>query len=1303
MPSSLRRRLRLARRGLWYVTAVTLVLAALGAAVVSQLLPLAERNPDRIAAWLSARAGRTVSFDALQTEWTRRGPLLRLDGLRVGDGADAIPIGEAEILVAQYAGLLPGRSFTELRIRNLSLVLERGDDGTWRVRGLPGQQQTGDPLGALEGLGELQVIDAKLGIHAPQLRIDATVPDIDLRLRVDGDRVRAGARARIRADVAPVALAFTFDRASGDGRLYAAARDADLSAWAPLLRGLGARIDRGTGDAEAWATLRARRVADVTYRTALKDLRLRGAHFDEAPGEAHDEHDHAVRGIADTPRMAPPAVEFARLEGVGRWRVRPGGWQFDAPRLRVEVAGDARAQVLDGVTVAGGQRYGLLADRVDAAPLFALVALSDRLDPGLRRWIADARPGGVAEQVVLTGERGGRVRFAARLSDLHVMSVGTAPGLGGLAGTLEGDGDGLVFTFDERARPRVDWPKGFGVPHDIRLRGRLIAWRDGPGWHIDTPALRIDGVGYGADLRGGLWFQGDGTRPWLDLAADVDDAKAPTAKKFWPKHAMSPALVEWLDRALIAGDVIGGRGVVAGDLDDWPFAQREGAPPTGVFDARATLRGMQVKFHPDWPATRTMDADIAFVRDGFEVTGSAGLADVPIKAFTAGVAHYARAELTIDADADADAAALLALMRQSPLAKQHGATLRTLAAGGPATVDFGLRLPMWQHGAPAQVQGTVALRGARLAETEWNVAFANVRGTGRFDQDGFDAEGLRALYDRQEGALSLRAGPTHVRDARNGFEAELDASMTSDDLIARTGERMAWLKPHMRGRSRWTAAITIPAGAATPTRLTALQLRSDLVGTALDLPAPMDKPAGTALPTRVDIALPLGKGEISVALGQRVALRVRDGEGQTGIRAAFGTDRIAEAPPASGLVLTGSTPVLDALPWITLLRGDGKGGGLPLRRIDVRTDRLLLLGSAFEDTSLRVLPATAGNLAVQLDGPALAGSLLVPDGEGGAIAGRLQRLYWRSAKAPVRNGLPAPPLAATGAEAAAADDDINPANVPAIQLRIDDLRVAGAALGDTVLGTRPTAVGMEILRLQTRAPKRRLDLTGSWTGRGAAARTRLDATIGSEDFGQLLTELGLGGRIEDGKGTVRFAAGWSGSPMGFSLASLDGELAVDVRDGQLVEVEPGAGRVLGLFSLAQLPRRLLLDFGDFFDKGFAFNTLAGKVRFADGSARSDEIGINGPSATITIRGAANLRAQTFDQTIEVVPKTGNLLTAVGAIAGGPVGAAVGAVANAVLQKPIGQMSAKHYRVTGPWREPKVEVIEAPATPRRGGR
>src|SRR5688500_13636841 len=180
--TSLRRHLRTLRRTLFSVLALGLIAMALVAGVTSQLLPLAERHPDRIAAWLSERADRPVAFDRVETEWTRRGPLLRLDGLRIGAGRDAFEIGDAELLVSQYAGLLPGRSFTELRLRGLDLTLERADDGRWRVHGLPGQQQAGgDALSALERLGELQVIGGRLAVRAPSLGIDAVLPRVGVR------------------------------------------------------------------------------------------------------------------------------------------------------------------------------------------------------------------------------------------------------------------------------------------------------------------------------------------------------------------------------------------------------------------------------------------------------------------------------------------------------------------------------------------------------------------------------------------------------------------------------------------------------------------------------------------------------------------------------------------------------------------------------------------------------------------------------------------------------------------------------------------------------------------------------------------------------------------------------------------------------------------------------------------------------------------------------------------------------------------------------------------------------------------
>jgi uncharacterized protein YhdP len=293
----------------------------------------------------------------------------------------------------------------------------------------------------------------------------------------------------------------------------------------------------------------------------------------------------------------------------------------------------------------------------------------------------------------------------------------------------------------------------------------------------------------------------------------------------------------------------------------------------------------------------------------------------------------------------------------------------------------------------------------------------------------------------------------------------------------------------------------------------------------------------------------------------------------------------------------------------------------------------------------------------------------------------LQRLWGRG-------GFAAPP--ANGE--ANPNDDIDPGKVPPLNLVIDDLRIGDAKFGSASVRTQQAPGTLKLVQFQSRTTKQELDASGEWQGRGAASRSRVDMQLDSGDFGAFLEGFGFGGQLARGEGQARLQATWPGTPMGMKVATLEGNLHIDARDGQLTEVEPGAGRVLGLLSIARLPQRLTLDFHDFFSKGFAFNTLKGDIALGNGQARSDNLRIDGPAAEIRIRGVADMRGETYDQTVDVFPKAGNLLTAVGAIAGGPVGAAIGAAANMVLKKPLGQLAARTYHVSGPWKQPKVDVV-----------
>lgn len=1260
-----RHRLRLLRRGAWYALALALVVVALLATVASQMLPMLQQRPQQVADWLSTRAHRKVAFDHLDTAWTRRGPLLRLRNLRVGDGPVPLAIGDAELLVSPYAGLLPGRSLTELRLRGLDLTLQRQANGQWHVRGLPGQANGGDPLDDLAHLGELQLAQARLRVLAPELGVDVRVPRIDVRLQVDGARVRAGAKAWLDAGAAPFEVAADLDRRQGNGLLYAGTGHADLSQLAGKLQFAGASLLAGQGKAQAWARLHARRVVALRAVADLEGVRLLAAAAPDQPA-------------------VPRALGTLSLDAA--WAGSVQDWRARATRLRF---GDGvQPQVLDGLTVAGGRHPGLWARQVQAAPLLQLASMGNVLPAGTRRWLQAAAPDALLQDVVVQGERGGALRARARISGFRFDPVGHAPGMRGVGGWLQADQDGLRLRFDNRAQVVFDWPAGFGVPHAFTLDGEVVVWRAGTGWTVQTPGLAIAGGPLQVHARGGIGFQNDGTHPHLDIAADIGDAPMAMAHGFWIHHLMPKATVAWLDAALQAGTLRNIHAVVAGDLDDWPFRNEPGMAGAGVFRADARIDNGTVKFQPEWPAAERMHADVSFVADGFTVNGSAQLAGVPVTRLQAGIARFGQAELDVDAAAAGDAASFLVMLRKSPLHKEYASTLDALRAGGLAQATFKMALPLHHdQPLPPVIDGTVALAGVRLRETRWNLDFDRVHGQARFDRGGFVAEGLQVRSEGAPGVLSLRAGP-HVRDAAQAFEAQLQTQADIDALLRKAGN-LDWLAPHVGGRSAWSVALTVPRAAGTATPPASLQLRSNLVGTAIDLPAPLYKPAAQPLAAEVSLRLPPEGGEISARLGDVLALRSRSSNGQTGLRVQLGGEA-AGPPPARGLVVTGQVGRLDALDWISLVGGSRGGNDLPLQRIDVQAQTLRLLGTDFTAARLQMAPVGHGT-AVQVQGDGIAGSLLVPAQEGALVSGRFDRLYW---------GVPAMALATPSALPAPVVNGalaIDPARIPPLQFDVADLRFGSVDMGSARFRSSPVPGGLRMDEFSTSGGKQRLSASGGWSGRGAAERSQLKLEVDSDNIGKLLAGLGMGGQVAGGKGRFGMQAAWRGGPDDFNPVTLDAALALDARDGHLLELEPGAGRVLGLLGVAQLRRRLTLDFSDFFSKGFAFDRIQGNARLGGGSLHTDNLTVRGPAATLLVRGDTDLRNQRFDQTVDVMPKSAGLLTAVGALAGGPVGAAVGAVANAVLDKPMRNIGAKTYHVTGPWSAPKVETIARDAS------
>jgi uncharacterized protein (TIGR02099 family) len=1299
MSNAARPRLRRTRRVLGYGALVLLILFATLVGIANRMLPLVEKHPDRIAAWLTERVGQPVSFTRAHAEWTRRGPRFTLEGLRVGKPEDALQIGRAELQVAMYTGVLPGRPLTELKIRDLALRLEQGTDRRWRLVGLPGQQRA-DPLETLEGFGELQIEKARLAVHAPRYRLDLVLPRVDLRIRVGEQRLRAGATIWARTGGAPMQVVADLGRDDYQGVLWGGGERLRLSDWSPVFAASGVRMNRGGGRIGVWARIDDQRIDEVTVETDLTGVEL-------ASADALVRADGAAR---------PVRTGFEKLEATARWNLRRDRWQVQAPRLRFRRGGKDAS--LDGLRLDGGDVLRLGAGTLDLAPLASLLALSPRVPAKLRAWLDAANPRAVLHDVALQRDKAGNLRGRVRVTDFAIDPVGTLPGVAGLGAALSFDGAGGIARL-ANGPVGFEWRGSFREPLTLHLDGSLGWWRDPVGWHLGGSGLRLVGDDVSANVRMQLDFQ-PGSKPRLDLAADLGPTSFATAKKFWPRSVMPATTVRWLDEALVEGRVESARVVLAGDLDDWPFRDR-----TGVFDARARIRAGTIRFSKDWPAAEQLELDVAFDGPGFTVAGTGAMTGNKVTRVEGGIPDFKAPLLSLAIDADGRAERLRELLLASPLQKTYGEHLRALTARGDAQVRMAMDLPLKPGAGTRRIAGELHLADAALADSRWDVAFDQVDGTVKFADNGFVADALAVRFEQQPALFDLRVGAAFTGDARAAALARLRARLPAQALLRRY-PALDWLAPRLEGGSGWDVNVRIPAAiAGQPTPPSQLRLLSDLRGTAILLPAPLGKAADDALPLDLVAPLPVGQGEVVLALGEVLRMRAVLRE-KAPMRASLQLGGgVAPAPPAQGMVVRGDVGKLDAAGWIAFSAGGSGNEPSPLREIDVQARELLLFDRGFADTRLRLERASAAT-RIAIDGPSLQGTVEIPTDPARAVQGRFARMWWASANkagpgatdstapssAPGSNAVESPATvpneaavadarspampsgAAVPAAATGAPEATDPTRVPSLRFTIDDLRLGQAQLGKAELSTTRIASGMRIERFQTRAKSLSLDAAGEWVRTPGGSRSNLKLDFKADSLGQMLDALGFKGMVDDGKTTATLAGSWPGSPGSFSMATLSGSLHAEVGEGRLLDVEPGgSGRILGLISLAEIPRRMTLDFSDFFEKGFSFNTARGDFTFNDGVARTDNLRVDGPAAEIRVGGSADLRRETYDQRVEVLPKAGGMLPALGMLAGGPAGAAIGVVAQAVLQKPLKQTTRVVYHVTGPWKKPVVEVVE----------
>ncbi len=268
----------------------------------------------------------------------------------------------------------------------------------------------------------------------------------------------------------------------------------------------------------------------------------------------------------------------------------------------------------------------------------------------------------------------------------------------------------------------------------------------------------------------------------------------------------------------------------------------------------------------------------------------------------------------------------------------------------------------------------------------------------------------------------------------------------------------------------------------------------------------------------------------------------------------------------------------------------------------------------------------------------------------------------------------------------------SPKKLPAFEGIIKGLYFNKINLGRIDFKSSKTKKGLRLDELIVSSKNMKLFAHGDWSDTQGKQATNLNITLSSDNFGSMLTDLGYSSVIDRGTAKTVGTINWKGSPMQFSLYRLNGNIQLEIENGSIRGVDTGAGRLLGLFSLSSLPRKLIGDFKDASDKAFNFDSAKGEIVIENGDAYTDDFEINSAIATINISGRTGLVDQDYENTVEVVPDVGGGVAGITALLVNlPAGIGVW-----LLDKLTGEQfndaSAKHYEISGTWEKPEIEEI-----------
>ncbi|WP_394754232.1 YhdP family protein [Crenothrix sp.] len=1140
------------------------------------------------------------------------------------------------------------------------LSVKRKPDGSFALMGLKANNDD-QPLWLLQG-HKYELLQSQITWQDEKRQGKPIIFDaVDLVIMNEGDRHRLNMLANMPkkyGELLRVSADFTgnvFQPDSIHGSVFIEGKHLKL---AKLVTGdlpLSVHIDSGIGDFNVWTQVENSQLSAIQGDVQFQEVKLR--------------------------RTGRSDFAAKTLKTQFYWGVKEDQWRLTADDLLVQQDNqNAKSTLVLGVagTYKAGvmQKVALFSKRLDLPIISKAVLFFAPLTAAQNQQLTQAAIKGHLENFSLS------VNLLSNTQTLNgaftnvSLSGGNAAAMGveNLSGTVKGtDKQGSVHLATENGRFIA--PQLFRNPLSLyKLTGTLDWQQTNTQWLLSSLLLELNAPVISSKSRLFVALPKGDEPAFLDLQSEFVGDDISKVTQYLPVGIMKKTVVEWLDKAFVKGKVSKGGFLFYGKPTDFPFKDGQGVFET-LFDVDQTT----LSYHPQWPVVTDINAEVLFLQNSLQVTLRQGQTQqMKINHAKISIPELgASPHLLIEGGLESEIANALHFMQKTPFHSGVDAVLKAITPVGNAQIGLDLKIPL-REDAMAKVQGVAQVNDAKLTVKSIDLPVTHLKGALKFNERGVYSDTIQA--DALHYPIKI-----NIDQASQKTVINVAGRAAIDDLKQQFPS--AWWDK-FSGASDYSLKLDLPVD----TRAPELNLQSDLVGIAVDMPDTLVKATDQKKPLSLTFdfddssLLPVVLNyddQLKIALKVDVIKKTLESA-----QILVGLGNVAQ-PKVPGIAVDINRDRLVLQDWLALAAAQSVNGEHKAADAGINVLKIHSAHGIWKDTDLGVfdisLKPEASHWSGTLNSEVAKGQLRVPYQLRGTekISFNMDMLDFSLLKQANLTHKEAEKITFQP------DPDTVPEIMPLLAISSKKTLWDGFDLGQLNVETERKFDGIVFKRLELASKDHKMLATGRWKITGKQSETVLKGHWDLPKAGAFFNQVGLTKDFTETQAKVDFALNWKAAPQQFALAKLNGQMDIHFNQGRILSIEPGFGRVLGVLALAQWIKRLQLDFSDVFQDGLTYNRIDGHFDIVNGKAVTKNLVIDAIPATITLTGEADLVKKTVDYTVNVVPNSADALP----IAGTIVGRLTSIVAKTLTGKnQDGFLFGSQYQIKGEWGNAKISQL-----------